>query len=142
MPMREITLALPDGSSGDQWRSLRDWLGREVELRGHVELVEGKAAPGTLGGGLAAALTVGLGSGGAVTVLVSGIVSWLRQLAGGSRRPVPVEVTITLPHGGGFTVKTSVAREWTQAELGEQIDRLAKQVSEVVSLGGADADAS
>jgi hypothetical protein len=139
--MREIALALPDGSSGDQWRSLRDWLGWESELRGHIELVESGAVPGTLGSGLVEALTVGVGSGGAVTVLISAIVSWLRQLGGRGRQLVPVEVTMTLPQGGSLTINTSVAREWTQAELGDQIDRMVRQVSAGMSPSGTDADA-
>jgi hypothetical protein len=38
-------------------------------------------------------------------------------------------VTLTLPNGGIVAIKTSVAREWTQAELGQQIDLLVKQMS-------------
>lgn len=129
--MREIVLALPDGSSEDWLRGLSDYLSYEDELRGQIRLVESGPAPGTLSSGIVIALTVGLGPGGTITVLVSGLVSWLRQLAPQRQQPVPAEVTLTLPNGGSIAIKTSIAREWTQAELGQQIDRLVKQMSDI-----------
>jgi hypothetical protein len=68
--MRDIVLAIPDGASGDQLRSLRDWLGQESELRGHVGFPEGDAVPGTLGSGIPEAITAEVGSGGAISALV------------------------------------------------------------------------
>ena len=67
--MREIVLALPDGSSGDWLRGLGDHLGYESELRGRIGLVESEPVRGTLSSGIVEAVTVGLGSGGAITVL-------------------------------------------------------------------------
>jgi hypothetical protein len=139
--MREIVLALPDGSSGDWLRGLSDYLGYESELRGHLRLVESEPARGTLSSGIVEALTVGLGSGGAITVLVSGLVSWLRQLAPREQQPVPAEVTLTFPNGGSVAIKTSVAREWTQAELAQQIDRLVKQISDADPIDADPTDA-
>jgi len=98
-------------------------------MRGRVGLVEGEPVPGTLAGGIVEALTVGVGSGGAVSVLVSGIVSWLRQLARQRRPDVPAEVTLKFADGGSVTIVTAVAQAWTPAELGEQIDHLAGLVS-------------
>jgi hypothetical protein len=128
--MREIVLALPDGSSGDWLRGLGDYLGYESELCGRIRLMESEPVRGTLSSGIVEAVTVGLGSGGAITVLVSGAVSWLRQLAPQGQQPVPTELTMTLPNSGSVTVKTAVTRAWTQAELGEQIDRLVHQLSD------------
>jgi Effector Associated Constant Component 1 len=127
--MREIVLALPGGSSGDWLRSLSDYLSYEDELRGQLRLIEGGPVRETLSSGLVEALAVGLSSGGAFTVLASGLISWLRQLAPQATQPVPAEVTLTLPSGGSFTIKTSVARAWTQAELEWQVDRLVQQLS-------------
>ncbi|HTU76504.1 MAG TPA: hypothetical protein VMG38_23540 [Trebonia sp.] len=124
--MGPILLALPDGSSGDQFRSLRDWLGHDSEMRGRIGLVEGEPVPGTLASGVVEALTVGAGSGGAISVLVSGIVSWLRQLARQRRHEVPAEVTLKFADGSTVTIVTAVAQAWTLAELGEQIDHLAE----------------
>jgi hypothetical protein len=142
--MGQILLALPDGSSGDQLRSLRDWLGRESELRGHIGSVESVPVAGTLGGGLVKALTIGVGSGGAITVLVSGVVSWLRQLVGLRRQPVPAEVTVEFPEGGSIKIVTAVAQAWTQAELADQIDHLARLISARVltAVPGGEADTS
>lgn len=128
--MREIVIALPNGSSGDWLRSLNDYLGYERELSGRMRLVEGEPGREKLSGGIVEALTVGLGSGGAITVLVSGVVSWLRQLAPHGQQPVPAKVTLTLPNGGGVSIEAPSAQEWTQADLGEQIDRIVKRLTD------------
>lgn len=120
---------MPGGASGDQFRSLRDWLSREGELRGRIGLVEGKAVPGTLSSGIVEAITVGIGSGGAITVLVSGIISWLRQVAGQRREPVPAKVTLVLPDGGTVTLETAIMQELTQAELRDLVAHFAGLVS-------------
>jgi len=141
--MGSILLALPDGASGDQLRSLRDWLGREGELRGRIELVESEPVAGTLGGGgILKALSVAVGSGGAITALVSGIVSWLRQLAGQRRQPMPTEVTLEFAGGASIKIVADMVQGWTPAELGDQIDRLAGLVSPraLASAGDAEAD--
>ncbi|HUN36613.1 MAG TPA: hypothetical protein VMU95_31850 [Trebonia sp.] len=127
--MGPILLTLPDGSSGDQLRNLRDWLSHESEMRGRIGLVESEPVPGTLGSGIIEALTVGVGSGGAISVLVSGLVSWVRQLAGQRREPVPAEVTVKFPDGGSIKIVTAVAQAWTPAELRDQIDHLAGLMS-------------
>jgi hypothetical protein len=99
-------------------------------LRGRIRLVEREPPRGTLSSGIVEAVSVGLGSGGAITVLISGAVSWLRQLASPGQQPVPTELTMTLPNSGSVTIKTSVARAWTQAELAGQIDRLVQQLGD------------
>jgi hypothetical protein len=132
--MEGIVLVLPDGTLEGQWRSLRDWLDGDSELHGHLELVAGEAPPGRLSGdGVAAAITVAAaGSGGVLTVLISGIVSWLRLVA---RQPVPVKVSVTLPGGGSVSIETAVARAWTQDQLAVQIARL---VDRATGSEGAD----
>jgi hypothetical protein len=120
-------LSLPDGTSGDQWRSLHDWLGRETALRGRVELAESEPTPGRLGNGIVDVLTIGVSSGGAITVLVSGIVSWLRHVARQRPQPVPVSVTLKLPGGGMLKLETALVQAWSQAELRTQIADLAER---------------
>lgn len=62
----------------------------------------------------------------------------LRQLARLRRQAVPAEVTATFPDGGSIKIVTSVAQAWTQAELADQIDRLAGLVSaHALTAGGA-----
>jgi hypothetical protein len=141
--MDRMVVALPDGSSGEQFRSLRDWLGRESELRGQIVDIEGKPAEHTLGIGVLEALSVGIGSDGAITVLVSGIVSWVRQL--GRRRrhglpadgaPVPTEVTLRFADGGSIEISTATAQAWTTAELSSQIEYLVRAVSARALVSG------
>jgi hypothetical protein len=133
--MGPIVIALPEGSSGEL-RSLRDWLGREGELRGRIGDIEAKPGPEALGGGLMKALSVAVGSQGAITVLVSGMISWLRQVArqrGQSAQaataPVPTEVTVGFADGSSIEIKTAVVQAWTTAELSSQIEVLARLVS-------------
>ena len=131
-------LVLPDGTSEGQWRSLRDWLDGESELRGHLELVAGEAPPGRLSGdGVVAAISVAAGSGGALTVLISGIVSWLRLVA---RQPVPVKVSVTLSDSGSVSIETAVARAWTQEQLAVQIASLVHRASQAEATGSEGAD--
>jgi hypothetical protein len=137
--MEGIVLVLPDGTSEGQWRSLRDWLDGESELRGQLELVAGEAPPGRLSGdGVVAAISVAaVGSGGVLTVLISGIVSWLRLVA---RQPVPVKVSVTLSGGGSVSIETAVARAWTQEKLAVQIASLVDRASQAEDTGSEGAD--
>ncbi|MET9225687.1 hypothetical protein [Lentzea sp. NPDC003310] len=69
--------------------TLLDWLLREEELRGLVQRSKVAPQPGHMGG-LTEFVTVAVGSGGALTVLLSSISGWLRS----RRSDVTVEVTI------------------------------------------------
>ncbi len=69
------------GGAADDLRSLHAWLVAEDELRGRVEFVEQSPAPGTLGSALDT-LVMTLGPGGAASVLVAGLVSWIRSRHG------------------------------------------------------------
>jgi hypothetical protein len=133
--MERIVLVLPDGTSEAQWISLRDWLDGESELRGHLELVAGAAPPGRLSGdGVVTAISVAAGSGGALTVLISGIVSWLRLVA---RQPVPVKVSVALSDGGSVSIETAVACAWTHEQLAVQIASLVDRASQAEARGPA-----
>ena len=78
-------------AEGD-FRSLRDWLAREPELRGGVRTEEKPVRPGELGA-LEDVLMVALGSGGAATVLARSVSVWLQQ------RRSELSVEITAPNG-------------------------------------------
>jgi hypothetical protein len=110
------------GASPDELRALRGWLVHEDELRGRVTLIQEGTEPGTLGGAMEA-LSVSLGSGGAISVLVAGTLSWFRQRyrhRPGSR----VVVKFRRADGGSFMVSTDTAVTWTSAELTEQVRQL------------------
>lgn len=128
--MREIRLELPEEASGDQLRSLRDWLTHEGELRGRVDFAEGEPPPGTLSGGMPETLIALVGSGGAVTVLISGIISWLRQVSVQRREPTPVKVTLKRSDGSSVTLETELIRGWTQSELSDQIAHFSELMAE------------
>jgi hypothetical protein len=66
-----------DGGDADELRSLYGWLCDEAELRGAVRLVQAPVAQNDLGG-IADAVSVAVGAGGAGTVLASALATWLR----------------------------------------------------------------
>jgi hypothetical protein len=121
-----ITLTMTDGSL-DELRALRAWLTQEEQLRGRVTLTQaGAPEPGTLGTALEA-LSVSIGSGGAVTVLITGIMSWIRQRSGQRRASTTV---IKLRRADGATVEISAATAgtWSTAEIAAQIRQLVQDL--------------
>jgi hypothetical protein len=78
-------------SSNDQRSvsSLYDWLCGEDELRGQVSLTRGTPRPDEMGA-LANIITVAIGSGGAATVLIGSLTTWVTQ-----RRNAEVTLKIT-----------------------------------------------
>jgi Effector Associated Constant Component 1 len=80
----DIAVTVLGGSDGDEVRGLRRWLGVEDEFRGRIQLLEPGPEPGQLGT-LADTLIVGLGSGGAATVMASALVPWVRHRTGDTR---------------------------------------------------------
>jgi hypothetical protein len=72
-----VALIRVDGGDADDLRGLYGWLLDESELRGAVRLVQAPAAENELGG-VADAVSVALGTGGAGTVLASALVTWIR----------------------------------------------------------------
>jgi hypothetical protein len=122
-----ITLTMTDGSS-DELRSLRTWLVQEEDLRGRVTLTQdGPPEPGTLGTALEA-LSVSIGSGGAVTVLVTGILSWIRQRYGQGRRESTTVIELRRPDGGRAKISVPTAGTWSPAEITAQIRQLVQDL--------------
>ena len=72
----DATISLPDRP--DDLTSLLAWLRNEDELRGHVSRRVLPIEPGHMGA-VTDALTVMVGSGGAVTVLLGSIAVWLKN---------------------------------------------------------------
>jgi hypothetical protein len=112
-------------AGGEELRSLFTWLAREEEFRGRVRLVEAAAEPGTLGG-WPEAVVVALGQGGAVTVLASAVIAWIRH------RTSEVTCTVTRPNGTSVQLTATRIRSTDLAGVGE----LVKQVA--AALGDGD----
>lgn len=88
-------IAIRGAGSADLTRNLAAWLVEEPELRGRTRIVE--CGPPTRAlGTTAVALEAALGPGGAVTVLASVAITWLRCRTG--------KVTITFSASNGRTV--------------------------------------
>src|ERR1700738_2598379 len=83
----DATISLP--GQPDDLTSLLSWLRAEAELRGHVSRRVAPIQRGEMGG-VTDALTVMVGSGGAVSVLLGSIAVWLRN----RRSDVMVEISL------------------------------------------------
>jgi len=90
-----------DAVVAEELRSLFTWLCEEEEFRGRVRLVEVAPGPGTLGG-WPEVVTVALGEGGAVTVLASAVMSWIRHRTS--------DLTCTLTRSDGTSVELTATR--------------------------------
>ena len=125
MPDDLITITMTD-SGPDDVRALRAWLTREEELRGRVALTQhGPPGPGTLGGALEA-LSVSIESGGAITVLIAGIMSWVRQRYGQRRRESATVIKLRRADGATVEISAATAGTWSAAEVAEQVRQLVR----------------
>jgi hypothetical protein len=126
----DLTITITDGGP-DDLRSLRSWLVQEDELRGGVLLIPQSPARGTLGAGLEA-LTVSLGGGGAISVLVAGTMSWIRQRYG-QRRSGGAMVRFRRADGACFEISVDMLGTWSPAEFAARI----RQLTEALDSGSA-----
>jgi hypothetical protein len=97
----ELHLVVSGVGADSQLRSLREWLLREDDLRGCLELRNRPVAPDQMGGVLDL-LAVTLGTGGAGVVLAQSLSTWLTQ-----RR---TDVTVTVKARDGREVSVDVRR--------------------------------
>jgi hypothetical protein len=131
----DLTITITDAGP-DDLRSLRSWLVQEDELRGGVVLVPQSPAPGTLGAGLEA-LSVSLSGGGAISVLVAGTMSWIRQRYG-QRRSGGAIVRLRRADGACFEISADVLGTWSPAEFAARIRQLAEALDSGSAAPGPD----
>ncbi|MGH3854191.1 MAG: effector-associated constant component EACC1 [Pseudonocardiaceae bacterium] len=113
----------------EELRSLLTWLSGEEELRGRVRLVETASEPGTLGG-WPQAVAVELSRDGAVTILASAVIAWIRH------RTSDMTLTITQPDGKSATLRAKRIRNAGPAEVGELVERTVAALGEGPTEGG------
>jgi hypothetical protein len=113
-----------ENMSATELRTLYSWLSDRQELQGRVKLESQPVEPGKLGG--TDVLAVAVSSGGAITALISGIVSWLRLRYSKRHPDTPVTLRIVRPNGVGIELSAPVASAWSTDELATQITRLAQ----------------
>lgn len=129
-----ITLTITDGSL-DELRALRGWLAQEEQLRGRVTLIpDGPPEPGTLGVA-AEALSVSIESGGAVTVLIAGIMSWIRQRYSQRHRTSTTVIKLRRADGGTVEISAATAGTWSTAEIAAQIRQLVQDLDPLQTSG-------
>jgi hypothetical protein len=102
----------------EELRCLFRWLAGDEALRGRVRLVEAAPEPGTLGW-WPQAVVVGLSQSGAVAVLASAVITWIRY------RTSEVTCTITRPDGTSAELTAKRVRGADLAEMGELVERVA-----------------
>jgi hypothetical protein len=98
--MEARLLIIGSDDTHDELGSLRQWLGDEPEFRGRVRMQEAPVQYGQMGG-LVEALSVGLASGGALTVLARSVSVWLRE------RRSKLSVKIVNPDGSSQEITAS-----------------------------------
>jgi hypothetical protein len=107
----------------EELRSLFTWLAGEEEFRGRVRLVETAPEPGALGG-WPEAVVVALSQGGAVTVLASAVIAWIRH------RTSEVTCTVTRPDGTSVELTATRVRRADLAGVGELVQQVAAALGE------------
>ncbi|SHM78180.1 hypothetical protein SAMN05216499_11473 [Actinacidiphila paucisporea] len=112
-----------DTPSAARLRDLLGWLERRQDPC-LLDGVDRPPPPGTLGPVLEA-VSASVASGGALAVLVGGVVEWIRHGRGGGQPVVPLKVSLKSADGVEIVIETAVAEAWTAAELTERIDGLA-----------------
>lgn len=96
-----------EGVDQDAMGELQSWLGEQDGLRGEVAVVNAPAPEGSMSGaGLVDMLVVAAGSGGALSVLASAVVAWVKQPRG-SR----VQLTVSGPDGSVVHLDADRVRE-------------------------------
>ena len=114
----DVTISVAGQDAVEELRSLFTWLAEEEEFRGRVRLVESALLPGTLGG-WPEAVAVVLGQGGAVTVLASAVIAWIRH------RTSAVTCTVTRADGTSVQLTATRVRSTDLAGVGELIGQVA-----------------
>lgn len=109
----------------DELRSLRAWLISEDEFRGRVTIIDEKTAPGTLSGVAWEALSVSIGSGGTVSVLIAGTMAWLRQQYSQRHPASKATVRLRRPDGASIEISATTSSAWSADQIAAQISRLA-----------------
>ncbi|MGH3821684.1 MAG: effector-associated constant component EACC1 [Pseudonocardiaceae bacterium] len=118
-----MTISVAGRNAVEELRSLFTWLAGEEEFRGRVRLVESAPLPGTLGG-WPEAVAVMLGQGGAVTVLASAVIAWIRH------RTSEVTCTLTRPDGTSVELTASRVRGTDLAGVGDLVKQVAAAVDD------------
>jgi hypothetical protein len=122
-----ITLTATD-TDPDELRALRSWLTQEEQLRGRVTLTPyGPQESGTLGVALEA-LSVSIESGGAITVLIAGVLSWIRQRDGQRHRASTTVIKLRRADGATVEISAVTAGTWSTTEITAQIRQLVQDL--------------
>ncbi|MGH3930399.1 MAG: effector-associated constant component EACC1 [Pseudonocardiaceae bacterium] len=114
----------------EELRSLFSWLAAEEEFRGRVRLTEAAPEPGTLGG-WPEAVVVALSQGGAVTVLASAVIVWIRH------RTSAVTCTLTRPDGKSIELTATQVRGTDLAGVSELVKQVAAALDDGDTEGGS-----
>jgi hypothetical protein len=119
----DLVVVRSENLSATEIRTLYSWLSDRQELEGRLKLVVQPIEPGKLGG--TDALTVAIGSGGAITALVSGIVSWLRLRYNKKHPDTPVTLRVIHDNGAIIELSAPASCAWSPDEVAAQIEHLA-----------------
>jgi hypothetical protein len=115
----DVTVSVVGRDAGvEELRSLFSWLAGHDDFRGRVQLRDVMPQPGTLGG-WPETLVVTLSQGGAVTVLASAVIAWIRH------RTSEVRCTVSRPDGTSVELTATRVRSADLAGVGELVEQVA-----------------
>ncbi|GFH67483.1 MULTISPECIES: effector-associated constant component EACC1 [Streptomyces] len=118
----DVVVVVEGADAGEELRQLQEWLSDAAELRGRVSAEERPPRAGTLGP-LLDALGVALGSGGAATAFVTGLIAWLRTRNG------DVRIKVTLPDRSSLELDAKRVANLDTAALQQQVAEVAELLS-------------
>lgn len=119
----DVTISVAGRNAIEERRSLFTWLAGEEEFRGRVRLVESALLPGTLVG-WPEVVAVVLSQGGAVTVLASAVIAWIRH------RTSEVTCTMTRPDGTSVKLTATRVRATDLAGVGDLVEQVAAALAD------------
>ncbi|MEV5573909.1 hypothetical protein AB0L06_28045 [Spirillospora sp. NPDC052269] len=125
----DVSVVVGRADTGDQLRSLREWLTGDQMLRGRVDGRESPPEPGTMGPTLDA-LVVAVAPGGAATAFATGVIAWL------CRRRGEVEIKVTVPDGRSLELTAKRVADLDPVALRQLVADLAG----LVGQGGDEAE--
>ncbi|MEV5506657.1 effector-associated constant component EACC1 [Streptomyces orinoci] len=122
MSVMDVAIEVRGQRSGDELRSLCEWLVADERLRGRVRLDIAPPVPGTLGSALET-LSVAVGPGGVATALASVLITWIR------RRTGSVSLKVSKPDGSTYELNAAPVRGLTATEVRELAGELAQRLA-------------
>ena len=125
------TISMDGTTTNDELRAWGTFLSGEDELRGRIEYVEAPLTPNHLGT-VTDAITVAVGSAGALTILARAVVAFVQ-----SRRS-DHSIHMSRPDGGDIRVEAKRIKSANASQIRELVEQLAAELRSNVTVSDKD----